>query len=210
MPPGTTTDPGLPGPKRRLKPDERRNQILDVAVAFFAEVGLEGRTRDLSARLGITQSLLYKYFGSKEDLIEAVFERVYLERLQPEWRELLTDGAIPLKERMQRFYEAYTRVIFTYEWMRIFMFAGLAGAALNNRYLGHLKASFLEPMLAEIAAARAPGTRPPEMEDIWTLHGGIVYLGIRRFVYQTPTPEDDAPVMARAITGFLKEFGIPA
>jgi AcrR family transcriptional regulator len=194
-------------PKRRLKPSERRGQIVEAAVAFFAEVGLEGRTRDLSARLGITQPLLYKYFNSKEALVEAVFERVYLDRLQPEWRDWLLDRSIPLKQRLLQFYHAYTRAIFTYEWLRIFMFAGLAGAQLNNRYLGHLRATFLEPMLEELAAA-AIGEYRPEMEDIWNLHGGIVYLGIRRFVYQTPTPEDFAPAIERAINRLLKDFGI--
>lgn len=198
------TQAALPpkAPQRRLKPIERRSQILEAAVAFFAEVGLEGRTRDLSARLGITQSLLYKYFGSKEDLIEAVFERVYLDRLQPEWRDLLVDRSLPLKERLERFYHAYTRVIFTYEWMRIFMFSGLAGADLNKRYLNHLRVSFMEPMLGEIQAQCHAG-RVLDMEDIWNLHGGIVYLGIRRFVYQVPTSEDVAPVIDKAITRFL-------
>lgn len=207
MPPHTSEDTA-PSARKRLKPDERRSQILEVAVAFFAEVGLEGRTRDLSERAGITQSLLYNYFGSKEALIEAVFERVYLDRLQPDWRALLTNRTIPLSERMQRFYEAYTRVIFTYEWMRIFMFAGLAGSELNQRYLAHVRTSFLEPMLAEIGVGAAPEVRAPDMEDVWALHGAIVYIGIRRYVYQVPTPEPDAPYIARAIAGFLRGFGI--
>lgn len=209
-----TLKPGVPTAsarsaalKRRLRPAERRLQIVEAAVAFFAEAGLAGTTRDLSQRLGITQSLLYKYFDSKESLVEAVFERVYLDRLQPEWRALLLDRALPLRERMLRFYTAYTDAIFTYEWMRIFMFSGLAGAQLNARYLGHLRVAFLEPMLGEIAAS-ATSTRLPDMEDIWNLHGGIVYLGIRRFVYQTPTPDDVGPAIERAIDRFLRDFGI--
>ncbi len=201
----------LPAPeprsKRRLPPAERRLQIVEEAVAFFAQVGLEGRTRDLSARLGITQSLLYKYFDSKESLLEAVFEHVYLNRLRPEWRAMLLDRAIPLRERMLSFYRAYTDAIFTYEWMRIFMFSGLAGGRLNERYFTHI-AAFLEPMHAEIAAA-ATGPRKPEMEDIWNLHGGIVYLGIRRYVYQTPTPDDVGPPIERAVDRFLAAFGLP-
>lgn len=193
-----------PQPKRRLKPAERRSQIVDAAVAFFAEVGLEGRTRDLSARLGIGQSLLYKYFESKEALIEAVFERVYLDRLRPEWRDWLCDRTVPLRTRMLRFYTAYTEAIFTYEWMRIFMFSGLAKAKLNARYLAHLHAAFLEPMRLEIAAA-SDTHAAVEMEDIWNLHGGIVYIGIRRFVYQTPTPPDVGPAIERAIDRFLSD-----
>lgn len=203
-------------PKRRqprLKPSERRELILTEAVAFFAEVGLEGRTRDLSARLGITQSLLYKYFSSKEELLEAVFERVYLDRLRPEWREWLLDRSQPLRTRMLRFYEAYTSAIFDYEWLRIFMFAGLAGAQLNNRYFGRLSTTFLEAMLVEIRHEAGAGEKDRdgdqvEMEDIWNLHGSIVYLGIRKFVYQVPTPADLARPIARSIDRFLHGFGI--
>lgn len=194
--------------KQRLKPEERRELIVAEAVAFFAEVGLEGRTRDLSARLGITQSLLYKYFSSKEELLEAVFERVYLDRLRPEWRGWLLDRSMPLRERMLRFYGAYTAAIFDYQWLRIFMFAGLAGAQLNNRYFGRLSTAFLEAMLEEIRALSA-GPEYPDMEDLWNLHGSIVYLGIRRFVYQVPTPDDFATPIARSIDRFLNGFGIP-
>ena len=71
--------------RRRLPPSERRQQIVDGAVAFFAKVGLEGKTRDLAKHLGITQSLLFKYFENKEALIEAVYAQVYIDRLSPEW-----------------------------------------------------------------------------------------------------------------------------
>ena len=186
--------------RRRLSPEDRRAQILAGAISFFAEVGLDGTTRDLAERLGVTQSLLFKYFETKAALLEAVYGAVYLDRLSPDWPALVTDRSLPLRERMVRFYTGYTRAIFTYEWMRIFMFSGLAGAELNRRYLGHLRGVILEPLRAEIAAQ---ASRPPDMEAIWTLHGGIVYIGIRRFVYQVPTPDDDRPAIEAAIDRFL-------
>lgn len=193
--------------RQRLPPEVRRLQIIETAAAFFAEVGLEGRTRDLSERLGITQSLLYKYFDSKESLLEAVFEHVYLGRLSPEWPRLLRDKQLPLRTRVLQFYFEYTRAIFTYEWMRIFMFSGLAGEQLNRRYLSFLSELLLAPMLEEITEA-CRGQRQPTMEDIWNLHGGIVYLGIRKYIYQTSTPDDIEPTISHAIDRFLRDFGI--
>lgn len=202
-------EPGPPSApsRKRLPPEERREQIVQAAVAFFAEVGFEGRTRDLSSRLGITQSLLYKYFDSKESLLEAVFERVYLGRLSPDWPGLLTDRGRPLKERMLRFYFEYTDAIFRYEWLRIFMFSGLAGGELNARYFAHVRPLLLEPLLEEVRAEARSG-RVPDMEDIWNLHGSIVYLGIRRHIYQTGAPDDVRPVIERAIDRLLRDFGI--
>ncbi|MDF1601260.1 TetR/AcrR family transcriptional regulator [Mesorhizobium sp. YIM 152430] len=193
--------------RKRFAPDERRQMIVDEAAAFFSEVGLEGTTRELSQRLGVTQSLLYAYFASKADLLEAVFERVYLDRLSPDWPVLIADRSLPVRERAKRFYREYTGAIFTYEWMRIFMFSGLAGAELNRRYLGHLAKLMLEPLCAEMQ--RAAGAKGgPQMEDIWNLHGGIVYIGIRKFVYCVPTPDDFAPPVEAAVDRFCDSFGL--
>lgn len=190
--------------RRRLSPDERHDMIVNAAVSYFAEVGFSGSTRDLASRIGITQPLLYKYFSSKADLSEAVFERVYLDRLSPEWPALLADRSRPLKDRLIEFYGEYTTAIFTYQWMRIFMFAGLAGERLNRRYLEHVRDLLLAPVLAEMRE-RAP-EKKPDVEDIWNLHGSIVYLGIRKFIYQLPVPDDVGPVIKRALERFLQDF----
>ncbi len=191
----------MPPARRRLPPEDRRRAILDAAVPLIAEKGLDVPTRELAARAGVTQALLYRYFPAKAALLEAVFERVYLNRLDPAWVEALRDRAVPLEQRLRGFYEAYTSAIFTPEWMRIFMWAGLAGEALNRRYLEQVGRDYLLPLLAELAAE--PGLREPVMEDLWNLHGSLVYLGIRRFIYRLPTPEDAREPIARAVARFL-------
>ena len=194
-------DGHAPSARRRLEPEVRREQILAAAVAYFAEVGFAGTTRDLARRAGVTQALLYKYFASKAELMEAVFERVYLGRLDPRWIEEIRDRSLPLQDRLVRFYRQYTTAIFTYEWMRIFMWAGLAGEALNRRYLGHVGERLLVPLAEEIAAAH--DGRAPDTEAMWNLHGGIVYIGIRRFIYHLPTPEDPGAAIEAAVRRFL-------
>ncbi|WP_306259239.1 TetR/AcrR family transcriptional regulator [Pararhizobium sp. IMCC21322] len=193
--------------RRRLPPDERRQQIVDGAVAFFAEVGLEGKTRDLAKRVGITQSLLFNYFENKESLIEAVYAQVYIDRLAPEWSHRLVDRKVPLRSRLLAFYKDYSTLIFEYEWMRIFMFSGLAGAELNRRYLEHLNKMILHPLLDEMHAASSHSMMP-DMEDLWNLHGGIVYIGIRQHIYRMPCPDDPGPAIEHAIDRFLQAFAI--
>ncbi len=193
--------------RRRLPPEERRRQIVDEAVRFFAEVGLDGKTRDLAKRLGVTQSLLFNYFATKDDLIEAVYESVYLDRLSPDWPERLTDRSLPLRARLLSFYTEYSALIFQHEWMRIFMFSGLHGATLNRRYLKHLGDVILRPLLSETEAVSS-GSAQPTMEDIWNLHGGIVYIGIRQHIYRMPPPDDPDEAIARAVDKHLSFFGI--
>ena len=67
---------GDAGTRRRLPPQERREPTANEAVRFFAAVGLEGNTRQLATRLCVTQSLLFNYYATKEDLLEAVSIKV--------------------------------------------------------------------------------------------------------------------------------------
>jgi AcrR family transcriptional regulator len=64
--------------KRRLQAEQRRLQLIDTALAVFAQKGVDGATvKDLSEAAGVAQGLLYHYFRSKEDLLEAALERHY-------------------------------------------------------------------------------------------------------------------------------------
>lgn len=113
------------GKQVRLSPGDRRDDIIRKATSFFSEHGFEASTRDLAKQLGITQPLLYRYFPSKDDLIREVYQKVYLDRWRPEWDTLLLDRSLTIRVRLQNFYEAYTDAIFTREWIRIYLFAGL-------------------------------------------------------------------------------------
>ena len=85
----------------RLDPVVRRQQILDAAISYFAEAGFGVQTRELSRRLGVSQPLLYRYFPSKQDLISAVFEAVFMSQWRNEWMVELQDRKLPLRERLR-------------------------------------------------------------------------------------------------------------
>jgi AcrR family transcriptional regulator len=53
--------------------DARRTQILDAAVACFARRGLIRTTiQDVIRESGLSAGAIYSYFGSKDDIIEAI------------------------------------------------------------------------------------------------------------------------------------------
>jgi len=62
--------------QRDLQAETRRGQLLDIALALFAERGVENVSiKDLAAEAEVAQGLIYYYFQSKDDLLVAVFER---------------------------------------------------------------------------------------------------------------------------------------
>jgi AcrR family transcriptional regulator len=73
-----------PQARTRLKPDERRRLIVEAAFKAVAQEGFEGlRTRDIAASVGINSATLHHYFETKQDLIDAIAERL-AQRLQTE------------------------------------------------------------------------------------------------------------------------------
>ena len=175
--------------RERLSPGNRRAQILAEAIRYFAEVGFDGGTRELARRLGVTQPLIYRYFPSKQDLIQAVYEDVYLTQWRPEWEALLMDDRRPVRDRLIEFYTAYTAVIFTPDWLRIYLFAGLRGIEINRLWLDFVEKHVLRRIAEAMRRVHAlPGIDaqpigPQEMELYWMFHGGIFYHGLRREVY---------------------------
>src|SRR4051794_21760694 len=198
--------------RRRLPPAEREREIVRGAISFFAEVGFEGGTRELAQRLGVTQPLLYRYFPSKEALLDRVYQEVYLSRWNPQWEIRLADRSVPLESRLSAFYIEYAKVILTYEWVRLFMFAGLKGLDFNERYLAFLRRSVFERIVIEIRHARGLAEDAPprdeEMELVWGLHAAVFYLGIRKWIYGMPVPPMAERDIELRVTGFL--HGVPA
>jgi AcrR family transcriptional regulator len=55
--------------------EDRREQIINAAIQVFAQKGFSKATnKDIAREAGITPGLIYYYFESKEQLLEAVIE----------------------------------------------------------------------------------------------------------------------------------------
>lgn len=64
--------------RRRLAPEERRDHLLDCARTIIAERGLSNLTMDSIAReADVSGPLVYKYFASRLELLQALLEREY-------------------------------------------------------------------------------------------------------------------------------------
>jgi AcrR family transcriptional regulator len=197
-------------PRRRLPAVNREQQIVDEAASFFAEMGFAGKTRELASRLGITQPLLYRYFPTKRDLIERVFEEVYLNRMNPDWAALLIDRSKPLHDRLCEFYQAYAAATYRYEWIRNYMFSALSGEELNRRYIKLVEKTILKPIcveLREYCGQSGVDVRPVsnmELEQVWVMHGGLFYYAIRKHIYHSRVSKDFSGIVSHAVAVMLE------
>ena len=83
--------PQAPVPARRRMPAaEREQQLVEGAIRFFSRHGLGGQLRDLARELGITHTLLYHYFPTKQALLERVYKDILRDAGAPSGRHCWT------------------------------------------------------------------------------------------------------------------------
>lgn len=173
--------------KRRMNTAERKRQILDRAIQFFAQHGMDGQLRNLTKELGVTHTLLYHYFPTKDALIQEVYKEVFESRWKPEWEELLDDQMLSPEEKFNAFYLDYTNTVLTHDFVRILIFSGLSDHSISDRFFELLRSRLLPRLIRETRKyCNRPTTSKPtqrELEFLMGLHGGIFYIGMRRWIY---------------------------
>ena len=171
-----------------MRGEDREKLIVAEAVRFFAECGFEGQTRELAKRMGVSHAVIYRHFKSKDELIERVYDQVYVKRWNPDWEPLVWDRSRSLQERLTQFYIEYAQRVFDYDWVRIFVSSGLKSYGLTERYLDIIRTKIIRPAAMELRHEQgADRSEMPlseeEMELFWGLHGSIFYIAIRMFIY---------------------------
>lgn len=193
--------------RKRLDPRQREAEIVEAAVLYFSEVGFSGSMRDLAARIGISHALLFRYFPTKEALVDRVYDRIFLSRWDAAWDAMLEDPSLDLSKRLIRFYAQYLRAIDNPSWVRTFIYAGLAGVNINQRYLKLIERKVIVPVARELVSLtgrRSGSASEQALELSWGLHGEIFYLAIRRWIYGARVTKDIDGFAALTVTKFLE------
>jgi AcrR family transcriptional regulator len=146
--------------------DRRRRQILDAAMACFDRHGLHATTTDeIVAEAGLSAGAIYRYFDSKDAIIEAVAAERHAHE-----RSLLADALVgndpraSLRSFLDRYFdwladpdEQRRRRVNVYVWAE----------SLHNARLAGVVASGLVPLDQSVDAVRAAvrsGAFPPALD----------------------------------------------
>lgn len=55
--------------------EDRRRQLIDIAVDLFSRKGFGGTTtREIAAAAGVTEAIIFRHFATKQDLYTAILE----------------------------------------------------------------------------------------------------------------------------------------
>ena len=86
--------------------EERRAEILEAAAAVFARQGYhQARTKQIADEAGLSEGLIYHYFGGKRELLLAIIDRITTESIsqiytKPESSDLASLAMAFLHDRL--------------------------------------------------------------------------------------------------------------
>src|SRR5580692_4754342 len=59
----------------RMTGNDRRNQLIEVAIDLFSRKGFGGTTtREIAAAAGVTEAIIFRHFATKQDLYKAILD----------------------------------------------------------------------------------------------------------------------------------------
>ncbi len=80
IPPVTTlkksVDSGEPKAAPRMAAEDRREQIIEVAVRLFSQKGFRGTTtKEIALAAGVNEAIIFRHFATKSELYAAIIDR---------------------------------------------------------------------------------------------------------------------------------------
>jgi len=96
-----------------MKPNlsSKQSQLLDTAEMLFSRKGFDGTSvRDIAEAAGINTAMISYYFGSKEKLMEEIFERKSM-NLREKVDNLLKDESLDPLQKMYSLVDEYIEAI---------------------------------------------------------------------------------------------------
>ena len=190
-------------PKFRRRKADRPGEIVEAALAVFAEKGFAAaRLDEIAARAGVSKGALYLYFETKEDLFRAVVEQAIAPNIQAV-RMMIAAHPGPFADLLRLASERIAVLLETLPVGGVVkMVIGEAGnfPELARVWHDRLVAHALGAMTDAVAAAQARGeVRPGDprvyaMQLIAPLLIGVIW---RETFVPVGAPAFDLPALAR-------------
>jgi TetR/AcrR family transcriptional regulator len=105
---------------------DKKDHILDVAERVFSELGFDGAsTRTISGEAGVNMAMLNYYFGSKEGLFLAVFNRK-ITSFKNILQNIGSDGSMTAWDKIEKYIDLYVQRVVTNNCFQKMLYQELA------------------------------------------------------------------------------------
>jgi len=174
-------------PKKRLKQEERRSQIIRVAIDLFATRGFKGTTtRAIAEAAGVSEAIIFRHFATKEDLYDAIITHT-VEKRQKLWESDQQDlpDRLDLETLLRSYAHSYIeRNRDDASFLRLMMYSALQEHRFREQFLGVYRSPHIRAIRKAIQAGIDSGDYEPldVRLTVMSFHGTLTQYCIRRFV----------------------------
>jgi TetR/AcrR family transcriptional regulator len=135
-------------PQPRLSANERREQLLQIAVDLFSRKGFKGTTtREIAAAAGVAEAIIFRHFETKEHLYAAIIDRKLNSPLALEWVAGIR-AAMDRNDDEAVFRQLICAIIGTHKtdpkFERLMLYAALERNEIALLYMRQLTSSIVE------------------------------------------------------------------
>lgn len=181
-------------PKKRIPQEERRTQIIEVAIDLFANKGFKGATtREIACAADISEAIIFRHFATKEDLYDAIIAHTLEKRFRVwEQEEGLLETPSDLEASLRTFAHAYIRRNRQDPtFIRLMLYSALQDHKFRERFLEVYRSPYLLAIRRMLEEGIGRGTYRP-IDPGLTLRAflwALLHYCISRFVAHTQNPD---------------------
>ena len=202
--------------KKRLSQEERRTQIIEVAIDLFASKGFKGATtRAIADAAGVSEAIIFRHFATKEDLYDAIITHTVEKRLSLwEQDKVLLEGSGDLRTLLRNFAHDYiqcNRQDTTF--IRLMMYSALEDHKFREKFIEIYRSPHLRAIHRAIDRGIRQGIYRPVDPRLTTryLLWILLHYCINRFIAKTRTITSfsDSDMVENLVTVFVNGLEIP-
>lgn len=120
----------------RMAAEDRRQQILDVAVQLFSQKGFRGTTtKEIALAAGVNEAIIFRHFATKSELYAAIIDQKANSPVMQAWQNELNEAMTARDDR--RVFETLAFHILEFHEhddtaMRLLLYSALEGHELAD------------------------------------------------------------------------------
>ena len=189
----------------RIPAAARRASIIRAAAALFSEKGFSGtKTREIAARAGVSEALIFKHFPSKEDLYAAILTE------KSPLPDLLERIKVLAEQRND--VEVFTTIAETIvggapdqNLMRLILFSALESHELSDMFFQNHIRHFYDMLSSYIEQRIADGAFQPvePLVAARAFMGMLIYHRLLTVLFRAPLTQEPKDIVNTFVTVFM-------
>jgi len=173
---------------------DRRQQLLDVAVDVFARQGFAGtKTKDIAAAAGVSEAIVFRHFSSKEDLYHAILDAKEDKHGAPEFVDILRTFA-DRRDDAGLFHYVGSAIVRSFRddpaFHRLMLYASLEGHLLAGLFRERFGLPIFDYLRRYISLRQKEGVfraLDPQIAVMF-MTGSIIHFAMVRHAFQCKKP----------------------